>query len=115
MTDYTFSQRLKDIYRLEVTTLQGKTYRLIAHRKGFPIKEPRWRVLVPPTVNLLWEAIRELRFRLTDRRHWVIDIFETERSGSSEAPVRVIEVPSRRDAFDGIYREARAIQSRDEG
>jgi hypothetical protein len=109
MSEIAWSQRFLDTYKVDVRTDQGTSYRLVAHRKGFPIHEPYWRLFVPSILNIVWEFLRELKFRVRDHRHWVIDIYTIDEPDDAVLS-RCIEVPSRQEAFDRIKSEAEALR-----
>lgn len=111
MPELTLRQALKDNFRSEVTSDSGVRFKLVAHRKGYPVSDPYVRVVLPVVVNLTWEVLRTLRFFVVHRGHWVIEVTQVTAGATTNELIRRIEVPSRRKAIQRIEGEAAALRS----
>jgi len=92
----------RDTFTTTISLSDGSHLVLIAHRKGYPISEPYGRMLVPPTLDLVYDVFRFLRYWLLDFGAWVLEA-RTETDSPSGASPRQWEYKNRRAAWEGLH------------
>lgn len=100
--------------RSEVITGDDGHFYLVAHRKGFPVAESYGQVFVPPTLGLIWDAWRTLRYLVVHRGHWIIEVTRVNPQTANKEIVKTIEVASRGEAirrFDSEVASLRALEA----
>ena len=92
---------------VELDAAEGRRYRIVARRKGFPETERIEPALFfPPDVNLIWLLYRDLRWNIAERRRWVAEVLIQDNPHSPGRRDHAVEVRSRRRAYEVLDAEA---------
>ena len=102
------------VERHAVPLPDGSAVTLVAKPAGYPVVESRGRMAVPLSINLLYDVVRYLRYRVGHRGTWVIHVFDGDLSegGLRDArEIRTLSVPSRRMSRERVEEVSQLLQS----
>lgn len=92
-------------YRSAVRLPDGSFVTVIAKPSGYPLVENYKRVLLPPSLDLLYDLTRYLRYRLVRAGSWIVYIAKGDLSQGGLARAEIIHstpVPSRPAAREQV-------------
>ena len=88
---------------------------MIPKRAGYPVVEPRWRMALPPSLDLLYSVRLYLGYLVGQRRAWSIHVLEGDLSngGVRDAEViRTISAKNRLGAKSRIHEVGQLLEDR---
>ena len=88
---------------------------LVAKPAGYPVVESLGRMALPPSIDLLYDLGRYLRYRIGYRGAWVIHVLAGDLSGGGlrdADEVRTLSAQSREKAKERVQQVGHLLQSR---
>lgn len=93
----------------------GSAVTMIPKPAGYPVVEPHWRMALPPSIDLLYDLGRYLRYLLGRRRAWTIYVLQGDLSngGIRDAEVlRTLSATGRTHARERIQEVGWQLEAR---